>query len=228
MGKIIGIGGGCDEMPEVMKYIFSLAEKEHPSFLFLPTAQRDCYDENDSIFSIFKGFGCTVEVLLLTDKTLNEEAVRAKILSADIIYADGGNLRFMMNTFRATGADKALKEAFERGKVLSGVSSGMMCWFAEGYDDCDDGEFAFVDCIGLLPYVTCPHFESGDWPEFEKAVVGRKFSGIAAENGAAYVYVDGKTQIMTGECGGSVYFFNKENGFEKELLGGRVRTDDNI
>ena len=91
-----------------------------------------------------------------------------------------------MNTFKATGADEALREAYKRGKVLSGLSSGAMCWFDMGYDDCgENGSFMFVDCIGLLPYCYCPHFISERWQSFGTAVIGCRVSGIGAEDGAA-------------------------------------------
>ena len=143
------------------------------------------------------------------------------ILSADIIYADGGNLKFMMNTFRSTGADKALKKAYERGIILSGLSSGMMCWFAEGYDDCgEDGAFEWIDCIGLLPYAACPHFEGGNWGSFADAVKGRESSAFAMENGAALVVIDGSYSVICGNEGGRVYCFDKDKKHEKSIFGG--------
>lgn len=223
MGKIIGLGGGGyidGEMLNVSRFIFECAEKEKPAFLFLPTASFDEYDENSDVLTTFRSYGCKIDILLLTDETLTKDEIREKILSADIIYADGGNLRFMMNTFIKTGADAALKEAYEKGTVLSGISSGMMCWFAQGYDDCDDGEFAFVDCLSLLPYVTCPHFENGRWPTFETAVKGNNYSGLAMENGAAFVYIDGKTSVMNGKDGGMIYLFDKDKNHAKEIFGG--------
>ena len=49
-----------------------------------------------------------------------------------------------MDTWKATKTDKYLLEAYEKGTVLSGASSGAMCWFKEGYDDCIDEQFVFV------------------------------------------------------------------------------------
>lgn len=223
MGIIVGLGGGKfdnGEMEDVAKKIISLSQKENPKLIFLPTASFDNLSDNDPVMAAFTDLGCKCEALLLTDESLSFEDIDAKIMGADIIYADGGNLRFLMDTLNKTGAAISLKKAFEKGKVLSGLSSGMMCWFAEGYDDCDDGKFTFVDCLNLLPYSACPHFESGEWPLFEQKIKGRKYSGYAMENGAALMYVDGKSEAIYGNEGGYVYFFDKKQGHKKEIFGG--------
>lgn len=224
MGKIIGLGGGRfdnGEMQNAAEYIFSLAGKANPVFTFLPTAAFDNCDENDATVTVFKKLGCDCKILKLTDKSLTRGEIEAIILGSDIIYADGGNLEFLMKTFRETGADKALKKAYDKGIILSGFSSGMMCWFAEGYDDCaPGGEFMWIDCIGILPYAACPHFEGGNWGSFADAVKGRRYSAFAMENGAALVYLDGKYSVICGNEGGRVYYFDKDRGHEKSIFGG--------
>ncbi|MFR1244920.1 MAG: MFS transporter [Acutalibacteraceae bacterium] len=151
-----------------------------------------------------------------TDPANTREHIYNTLVSTDIVYAGGGNLEFMMNTFKATGADEALREAYKRGKVLSGLSSGAMCWFDMGYDDCgENGSFMFIDCIGLLPYCYCPHFISERWQSFGTAVIGCRVSGIGAEDGAALIFKDGHFSAMCGNDGGSVFYFDKNNGFAK-------------
>lgn len=160
--------------------------------------------------------GCTVETLKLTDPANTREHIYDTLVNTDIVYAGGGNLEFMMNTFKVTGADEALREAYKRGKVLSGLSSGAMCWFDMGYDDCgENGSFMFIDCIGLLPYCYCPHFISERWQSFGTAVIGCRVSGIGAEDGAALIFKDGHFSAMCGNDGGSVFYFDKDNGFAK-------------
>ena len=115
MGKIIGLGGGRfdnGEMQNVAEYIYSLAEKKNPALVFLPTASFDICDENCDVIAVFSSLGCECSVLKLTDSSLNYDDIERIILSADIIYADGGNLRFLMDTFRKTGADKADPSVF--------------------------------------------------------------------------------------------------------------------
>ncbi|MBQ2848262.1 MAG: Type 1 glutamine amidotransferase-like domain-containing protein [Clostridia bacterium] len=222
MGIIIGVGGGKysdNEVLPIFEHIVSLSKKKNPSVLFVPTAGFDDINGDEHIFRLFIGLGCSVSALFLTDKSLTEEEIEDKILSADIVYAGGGNLEFLMNTWKETGADKAFIKAYEKGVILSGYSSGSMCWFAEGYDDCGENHsFMFVDCLGLLPYSHCPHFEGGNWASFADAVKGRKYSGIAADDGAALVYDNGKYYTLQGNDGGEVYFFDAEKEHEKSLF----------
>lgn len=221
MGIIIGIGGGRyddNEVLPIFEHIVSLSEKKNPSVLFVPTAGFDDINGDEHIFKLFIGLGCSVSALLLTDKSLTKAEIEDKILSSDIIYAGGGNLKFLMDTWKETGADEIFKKAYEKGIILSGYSSGSMCWFAEGYDDCgEDHAFMFVDCLGLLPYCNCPHFESDYWQGFSQAIKGRKYSGIAVDNGAAIVYDNGKYYTLQGNDGGEVYYFDREKCHEKSL-----------
>ncbi|MEE1011205.1 MAG: peptidase E [Acutalibacteraceae bacterium] len=222
MGIIIGVGGGRysdNEVLPIFEHIVSLAKKKNPSVLFVPTAGFDDINGDEHIFRLFIGLGCSVSALLLTDKSLTKSEIEEKILSTDIVYAGGGNLKFLMDTWKETGADEIFKKAYEKGVILSGYSSGSMCWFAEGFDDCGENhEFMFVDCLGLLPYCNCPHYESDYWQRFTDAIKGREYSGIAVDNGAALVYDNGKYYTLQGNDGGDVYFFDKEINHEKSLF----------
>ncbi len=222
MGTIIGIGGGRyndNEVLPIFEHIVSLSKKKNPSVLFVPTAGFDDINGDEHIFRLFIGLGCKVSALLLTDKSLTKAEIEEKILSSDIIYAGGGHLKFLMDTWKETGADEIFKKAYEKGIILSGYSSGFMCWFEEGYDDCgEDHAFMFVDCLGLLPYCACPHYESDYWQGFNQAIKGRKCSGLAADNGAAVVYNNGKYYTLQGNDGGEVFYFDSAKGHEKILF----------
>lgn len=141
MGTIIALGGGRYDDGEVMpifERIVRESGKENPHVVFLPTAGHDDTEGDEPIWESFEKLGCTIETLKLTDPANTREHIYDTLVNTDIVYAGGGNLEFMMNTFKATGADEALREAYKRGKVLSGLSSGAMCWFDMGYDDCSE------------------------------------------------------------------------------------------
>lgn len=222
MGKIIGIGGGRysdNEVLPIFERIVSLSGKKNPSVLFVPTAGFDDISGDEHIFRLFVGLGCSVSALFLTDETLTKAEIEEKILSCDIVYAGGGHLKFLMDTWNKTGAADAFRKAYDKGIILSGYSSGSMCWFEQGYDDCGENhEFMFVDCLGLLPFSNCPHFEGGNWGSFEQAVRSTGLSGIALENGAALFYEDGKYSVMHGNDGGDVYFIDSKKNYEKTLF----------
>ena len=222
MGIIIGVGGGRYDDREVMpifERIVELSGKSNPKVLFVPTAGFDDMEGDEVIFALFEELGASVSPLLLTDESLTYAEIEDKILSSDIVYAGGGNLKFLMDTWKKTGADAAFLKAYEKGVILSGYSSGSMCWFAEGYDDCGENhEFMFVDCLVIRPYCNCPHYESGYWQTFKEAVRGRSYSGLAIENGAAFIYNNGECSTMCGNDGGSVLILDKEKDFSEELF----------
>lgn len=224
MGKIVALGGGTyanGEMLEVVKHIISLSNKKAPSFLYLPTAGHDCVDDGDrAIWECFSQNGCgDVNIMFLSHLYITKELIRKKVAEADIIYAGGGNLEFLMNTWNKTGAAEILKEAYKEEKVLCGVSSGAMCWFKEGFDDCgENGSFMFCDCLDLIPFTSAPHFENDHWQAFKTAIVGRGLSGVGMENGAAFCYVDGKYYTLSGNEGGDCYFYNAATGYREQRI----------
>ena len=222
MGKIIAIGGGRysdGEIKNILEYIASCANKENPSVLFLPTAGFDDIEGDEDIRDIFLGCGCSFDYLFLTDKSLTKEDIREKILNSDVIYVGGGNVEFMMNTWDETGASDILREAYEKGIIMSGYSAGAVCWFAEGYDDCGpDRSFIFCDCLGILPYSACPHFEGNGWYNFKDEIKNRPHSGVGIENGAALIYDNGTFSTMHGNDVGYVWFFNKDKNYEGKTL----------
>ena len=124
---------------------------------------------------------------------------------------------FLMETFKKSGADVYLREAYEKGVVLSGYSSGAMCWFQRGYDDCGpDHSFVFADCVGILPGCHCPHYDNENWHKFSIRVKEQNLSGTACDNGAALIYDEGKWSTMQGNDGGEVWFFDAKQN-HKEL-----------
>jgi peptidase E len=222
MGKIVALGGGVFENGEVLpiiEKIYEVSAKNNPMVLYLPTAGFDDMSDAEIILKPFKERSTNVETLLLTDEALTEEQIKKTILSADIIYAGGGNLEFLMNTFKKTKADVYLKEAYEKGTVLSGLSSGAMCWFEKGWDDCgEDHSFIFVECLGILKGCFCPHYEGKSWNDFKYAIKTIAFDGIAAEDGAALVFCDGELSTVNGTEGGDVFIFKRENNYKEELF----------
>lgn len=219
MGNIIAMGGGFgngEDRVNLAKLVMKLSGKEHPNYLQIPTTGYDFASEGDIGF--YSKMGCEVDVLYLTHAYMTEEIVAQKIRNADIINVPGGNLKFCMDTWKKTNADKYLIEAFQQGKTLFGSSSGSMCWFNEGFDDCGpEDAFMFIESLGILPYCNCPHYESGYWQEFNDYVSKTKLSSIACENETAICYIDGKWSVMvsTARPDGRVWFFDANDNYKR-------------
>ena len=162
--------------------------------------------------------GCDIDVLYLTHAYITEEIIRQKIEAADMIHVPGGNLKFVADVWRRTGADRYLKKAFEDGKVLFGSSSGSMCWFRQGFDDCGpEDAFMFVDALGLLPYNNVPHYEGEFWQAFNEYADKTPLSSICCENETAIQYIDGvwSLRIAARRPDARVWFFDAENGYKR-------------
>ena len=69
----------------------------------------------------------------------------------------------MMRRWRRLGVDALLREAYERGAVLCGVSAGAICWFDSGHSDSrsfysEDWNYIAVTGMGLVEGLACPHY----------------------------------------------------------------------
>lgn len=219
MGKIVAIGGGRYDNGEIVNIVAdirALSEAKEPTMLFIPTAGRDNIDGDTAMMQAFKDNGCMVKTLFLTDNSLAYKKIKSEILGADIIYIGGGDVAFMMETWKKTGADKLLLEAYNNGIIMSGYSAGAVCWFESAYDDCGkDHAFVFVKCLGLFPFCACPHFEGDSWQSFAQAIKTRNENGLALEDGAALIYNNGEFLYTCGNEDGDMFIFDKSEGHKQ-------------
>lgn len=227
MGHIIAQGGaygGEDRTGCLPEYIVKSSGKENPKFVLLPTPKNDDYDETTNPeIPFFESCGARVEVLKLTKYKKGDKYIEDTLMSADIIYVTGGNLATAMRIFQETGTDELLKKAYEKGTLMAGSSSGAMCWFERGFDNCGvDGSFMFVNTLGILPGCFCPHYDSQSWKAFNFQVKQQSLSAVGVENGVAIEYKDG-VYSLAKEIGHTAYFFDAENGFKKHKIGDKAQ-----
>ncbi|MGB3293374.1 MAG: peptidase E [Phormidesmis sp.] len=112
----------------------------------------------------------------------------------DVIYVGGGSTFNMLAIWRAWELQKVLRQAWEKGTVLCGLSAGSLCWFEEGLSgSVAPGEYARLEGLGFLPGSHCPHCdgESERRPIYQQNVgSGRLSPGIAADDGVALHYIN--------------------------------------
>ena len=113
--------------------------------------------------------------------------------------------------WRTHGLDAVLREAWEAGVVLCGVSAGMNCWFeASTTDSFDVTQVAPLhDGLGFLPGSACPHYDGEEQrrPLYRRLVAeGVLPPGYAADDAAALVF-EGTTlaEVVTTEEGSTAY-----------------------
>jgi len=207
MKAIVAIGGGkftTGKRVAIDREMIRLSGKKHPRVLFIPTASSDSELYWRHISEYFGGvLKCWVDVLWLLKERPSRDEIQRKIVSADIIYVGGGNTLMMMRLWRRLGVDKFLREAYEKGVVLSGASAGSICWFDSGHSDSmsfynpKKWKYINVKGLGLIKGIHCPHYNgmTGGVPrrrEFREMIRKIGGVGIAIENGCAIEFIDGR------------------------------------
>ena len=158
--NIVAIGGGRFGRSlgtlEIEKYIISLISKKRPRICFIPTASGDSSLYKLNFYRAFSKLDCITSHIDFFSRTENLEE---KVLNQDIIYVGGGNTKSMLAVWREWNLDKILKNAYEKGILMSGVSAGAICWFDKGITDSFLNELTIIDCLGIVQGVSCPHFD---------------------------------------------------------------------
>ena len=157
----------------------------------MPTASADSADYVARFFTAYSTLPCRPSWLPLFRRDGQSPADR--ILGADLVVVGGGNTANMLAIWKVHGVDVALRAAWERGVVLSGVSAGAICWFEQGSTDSFGPEMAAMSCLGLLPGSFCPHYdgEAARRPRLHQMIeAGEVGAGYAADDGCAFVFED--------------------------------------
>jgi peptidase E len=177
---------------------------------FLPTASGDAPAYVERFRTVFGSRSDSApSVLPLFRRELDDDALRAFLLAQDIVYVGGGNTANLLAVWRTHGVDRLLREAYDRGTLLCGISAGANCW-AEGSHTDSFGPLTFLpDGLGLLPGSVCPHYDSepGRRPSYRAAVAsGALPAGWALDDGAAALFTDGAlTETVTRAPGARVH-----------------------
>jgi peptidase E len=146
---------------------------------------------------------------LVTHNDSSRTTMRSYLLAQDVIYVGGGNTKSMLAVWREWGVPELLREAWESGIVLAGISAGAICWFEQGITDSFADQLRVIDCLGFLPGSCCPHY-NGE-PERRPAYQwllrqGEIASGIAIDDGAAIHYTnDQGHRVVASRKGATVY-----------------------
>lgn len=164
--KLLAIGGGELRERETLpldEEMVRMTGKRRPRALLVPTASGDSPDYWDVFRSVYVGdLECTGDVLNVLDST-DPDGDKSKIAAADLIYVGGGNTKMMLEVWRSTGLDVALRGAADRGAVLGGISAGAICWFKHGNSDAPlfegrtDVRTCRIDGLGFVDAAACPH-----------------------------------------------------------------------
>lgn len=224
MSSIIAIGGGSIDSGETLpidREIVEEAGKDNPEALFIPTASEDSSGYIEAFHETYEDrLGCKTEALKLTKENYTEEEIKEKINSADLVYVGGGNTKGMMEVWREKNVDTYLKQAYNSGTLMSGLSAGAICWFESGHSDSEsyeqDGEWNFIKVKGLnlvKNVLFCPHYhQENREASFEKMMrENPEMTGLAIDNNAAVKIKGDELKILKSKEEGKAYIAEMVN-----------------
>jgi peptidase E len=218
--QIVAMGGGGFSMePDnslLDDFVLGLTDRAQPRICFLPTAGGDSADYIQRFHAAFPVRRAVASHQQLFKR--DPVDIRNHLLNQHVIYVGGGNTANMLWIWRLHGVDAILREAWENGIVLCGVSAGMICWFEASVTDSYGPLAALNDGMRLLRGSACPHYdgEPERRPTYHRLIRARVIPpGVAADDGAAIHYVG--TEIKE-----AVSSRPQAKAYRVELVGSRV------
>jgi peptidase E len=199
--------GWAASVPPLVAYAADLSGREVPRICVLNTAAGDDPAGFVKLYSGLSGLPSMVSHLQLFPMP-NVADPAGLLLSQDVIFVGGGSVANLMAVWRVHGLDQIMRQAWEAGIVLSGVSAGAICWFAGGTTDSFGPLRPFTDGLRLLAGSYCPHYDSepGRRPLYRELVASEALpAGLACDDGAAAHFIDDTlAEIVTDrpEAGG--------------------------
>lgn len=222
--QIIAMGGGGFSMePDHLaldQYILEQSVRSKPKVCFLPTASGDSENYIGRFYQAFQRLECKPDHLSLFKPPCSD--LRSFLMKKDIIYVGGGNTRNMLVLWKEWGLGLILREAWENGVILAGLSAGAICWFEEGVTD-SSGDLRELQALGFLPGSFCPHYdgEAERRPVYHRLISENKLQeGYAADDGVALHYKNDQLfrSVSSRETAKGYRVFDTEEGVRETEL----------
>lgn len=223
MKRIIAIGGG--ELRErttlaIDEYIANLAKERagdrRANALFIPTASHDFMPYYNTFHKVYTGvFNIKTDVALTVFKEVDLEKLKGKFEKADMIYVGGGDTVFMLNSWKESGLLPLLKDAYERGVIIAGLSAGAICWFSDMYTDSEEAlgegeKYAMFKGLGWIEGTISPHY-GARMLDFDKIVCYNDFRAYGLEDNSALVIEEGQV-VKSLSSGGKAWLIESKQG----------------
>ncbi len=220
--QIIPIGGGGFYRDPgnlaLETYLVRQTGASTPRVAFVPTASGEPDHYIAAFYSAFLKLNCRPSVLTFFKRTPD---VRSFLLSQDLIYVGGGNTKSLLAVWRDWGLPELLREAWQSGTILAGVSAGAICWFEQGLTDSFADGLRALDCLGFLPGSCCPHYDGEPQrrPSYQRLIAGGEVAqGVAIEDWTAVHYKGtGVHRVVTSKPGARAYNVRSVYGSVQEV-----------
>ncbi len=236
MGTIVAIGGGnvaAGETIKIDKTLKWLSGKKKPRLLFISTASPAEPRYSQSMIHHFSAMGCEVSHLNLILDGFAPVEIRSMIVDSDIVYIGGGDSIRLYHVFRSMNVDSYLREAYDKGVILAGISAGAMIWFSYGHTDSlsfytKDWSYSRFAYLGYIKALFSPHCSGERRADLDTMYSsGESFPGVALEDRTAMVYRDGVCTVIreTPEVNGYVYYPTADGSFKVHVPGEKENFD---
>ncbi|PZF82303.1 peptidase E [Jiangella anatolica] len=201
------------------KLALRLTGADRPKLCFVPTASGDSVSYVQLIYAAFAGWSVDVSHLSLFPMP-NVDDLRKHVLAQDVLWVGGGSVAGLLAMWRLHGLDDVMREAWDAGVVLAGVSAGSICWHTGGPTDSFGPELrAISNGLGLLPYGNGVHYDSEDQrrPLLHRMVAdGTLPASYATDDGAGLLYRGAEPPTVHAERDGA-------QGYLVEAAGGEAK-----
>jgi peptidase E len=189
VGFVTAPGGTLRAGIAVQEAIRRCRHPGRPRFCYLGTAGQDPVDRADAVRLALGEFGAQFSAPALT-RPFDLADVREHLGGQDVIWADGGSGVYLLEAWHRLGVEDVLRDAWQTGTVMAGISAGAICWHVGGTPDwngpCDQ---AILGGLGLVPFGAGVHYQDGRRPVLHQLVRSGVLPGsYATDDGAAVVY----------------------------------------
>ena len=181
---------GVAEPGATIRAALALTGQERPRVCFVLTASGDDPTYLSRMYSAFRGWSVDLAHLSLFPQPNTDPA--ELLLSQHLIWVGGGSVSNLLAVWRVHGVDEVMRQAWEEGVVLAGVSAGSICWHVGGPTDSFGPTLALeARGLGLLPFGNGVHYDSEDQrrPALHSLVAGGALpTSYATDDGVGLLY----------------------------------------
>jgi peptidase E len=216
MRRILAIGGFSNGESELLAatHIRELTGKPNPRICLLSTPAADPPKLIKDFYDAFEKLGFQVSNVAFYGEPgahcVQADGAAAHLLEQDAIFVSGGNPRCAFGLWKEWGLDEVLRQAWDRGVLLSGMSAGAVCWFEHHVPIPPNRNRPVPRCLGFLPGYCDVHFHAGDGTRREDILETMRLlalpSALAIDDDAAVLFEDyAIAEVLSWREGATAY-----------------------
>ncbi|CAB3638853.1 hypothetical protein LMG24238_00093 [Paraburkholderia sediminicola] len=216
MRRILAIGGFSTGESEALAaaYVRDLTGKAQPKMCLLSTPAGDPPMLINDFDDIYGKLGCQTSNVSFFGRAgtqcIHPDDAAAHLRQQDAIFVSGGNPRCALALWKDWGLDLVLRDAWEHGVLLSGMSAGAVCWFEHPLPPPGRRRLPLQRCLGLLPGICDVHYHAGDGIRRQEILETMRMlvlsSAIAIDDDAAVLFEeDSIADVLSWREGATAY-----------------------